>query len=294
LNHQTKGALLVMSAGLLWGTLGIFSKLTYAETSVGPISLAWFRLVFAIPILAVFTLFKKYEVSLTRREVLLFIAFGFCSLTVFEALYFTTIAYTNVQHAVALLYTGPGFVAILSRAILKERMSRAKVTAVILSMLGAFLILGLARGEPLFTSKNQLGDWLAIGSGMAYSTWYIFGKVLGTNREPAVTSLVALSFGAVPLFAVMFAMEGFHLPEDTLAWSLVAGVGFLPTALAYLLYLGGLKLIEATKASVFAIMEPVSAATFAFLLFHETFTPDALLGFVMIIASILLMSKTNA
>lgn len=293
MNDQTRGALLIMGAGFLWGTAGIIAKAIYSETTIGPISLALFRLVFALPIFVFLVFARGYRVSLTRREVVLFAGFGFCSLTVFEALYFTSFAYTTVQHAASLLYTAPAFVAILSWLILKERLTRDKLLAVGLSILGAFLIVGVARGEPLFSTRTQIGDWLAIASGLAYSTWYIFGKVLGRDREPAVTSLLALCFGAIFLLPLMVVTEGVRIPNGLLAWELVAAMGIIPTVMAYLLYLGGLRLVEATKASVFAIIEPLSAAILAFFFLQETLSYDSLLGFALIISSIILISKNR-
>jgi drug/metabolite transporter (DMT)-like permease len=293
LNNQTKGALLVMSAGCLWGTFGILTKITYGLTSLGPISLAWYRLIFAIPFLGLVAVIKRYPISMSRREVGLFISFGFLSLTVFEALYFTSLAYTTVQHAAALLYTAPAFVALLSWFFLKEQLTPTKITAIVLSVLGAFLILGLVENEPLFASRTQIGDWLALGSGLAYSTWYIYGKVLCRNREPAVTAFLGLCIGAAMLFPLAFALEGVRTPQTLTAWELVAAVGIIPTAMAYLLYLAGLKLIDATKASVFAITEPLTSAILAFYFFQEILTYASFLGFGLIISSILLISTAR-
>lgn len=282
---------MIMCAGVFWGTMGIIGKVIYSTTNIGPISLALYRLFFAIPIFTFITVANRYKVSLTRREMILFACFGFCSLTVFEALYFTSFSYTSVQHAAALLYTAPAFVALLSWFFLKERLTSGKVLAVVLSVLGAFLVMGVVRGESLFASKTQIGDWLALASGLAYSSWYIFGKVLGKNREPAVTSLIGLSFGAIFLLPLTAGIEGIRVPNSPIAWGLLALVGVIPTTVAYLFYLGGLKLIDATKASVFAIVEPLSAAVLAFVFFHETLSYDSFLGFFLIISSILLVSK---
>jgi DME family drug/metabolite transporter len=293
LNDQARGALLIMAAAFLWGTMGVISKITYANTTVGPIALAFFRLLFAIPLLALVSWKRRCKISLTRRETVLFAGFGFFSLTIFETLYFVSLSYTTVQHAAALLYTSPAFVAILSRLILKEKLTKHKIAAVGLSILGAFLILGLVRGEPLFSSRSQIGDWLAVGSGIAYSSWYIFGKTLGSKRDPAVTSLIALSFGTVFLLPILTATEGLRPPQSLLAWQLVALIGIVPTTIAYLLYLAGLKLLDATKASVFAIVEPLTAAIFGFLFLQEVLSYDSLVGFVLIISSILLISTSN-
>ena len=280
-----------MSAGCLWGTFGILTKTTYALTTLGPISLAWFRLIFAVPFLGFLIVVKRYRVSVSRGEVGLFLGFGFFSLTVFEALYFTSLAYTTVQHAAALLYTAPAFVAILSWFFLKEKLTARKIGAIVLSVLGAFLILGLVENEPLFASRTQIGDWLALGSGLAYSTWYIYGKVLCRNREPAVTAFLGMCIGGVMLFPLAFVTEGLQVPQSLTGWELVAAVGIVPTAMAYLVYLAGLKLIEATTASVFAIMEPLTSAILAFYLFQETLTYASLIGFGLIISSILLISR---
>ena len=292
LNNQLRGALLVMGAGFLWGFMGILAKLAYTQ-SIGPISLAWFRLVVAVPILGAFLLIKRYQIRVSRHEIILFIGFGFCSLTVFEALYFTSYSYTTVQHAAALLYTAPAFVAILSRLILKEKFTRSKVTAVALSVTGALLIVGIMRGQPLFGSTTQLGDWLAIASGLAYSSWYIFGKVLGETREPAVTTFIAMVFGAILLLPVMLVFEGLHPPTNMYGWELIAIVGLVPTAIAYVLYLTGLKLIDATKASVFAIVEPLTAAVFGYMLLQEMLSYDSIVGFILIISSIVLLARSE-
>lgn len=282
-----------MGAAFLWGTIGIWVKVVYSETTMGPISLAWFRFLFTIPVLGLATVSQGYRFSLTLREIGLFAVFGSCGITMFEVLYFVSFAYTNVQHVAALIYTAPAFVAILSRLILNERLTRGKIVAVLVSMLGTFLLMGVARGEPLFGSRSQIGDWLAVGAGVSYSFWYIFGKLLGKNRAPAMTSFLAMSFGTIFLLPIMIAFEGVRPPESIIAWSLVAFIGIVPSAIAYLLYFAGLNLIDATEASVIAITEPVTAAILAFLLFQESLSPDSFLGFALIIGSILLISSTR-
>ncbi len=281
-----------MGAGCLWGTLGIFAKTIFSLSTIGPISLTWLRNLFAITVLGLLIAFRHYDVSLTRREIGLFAGFGFCSV-IFQSLIFTSYTYTTLQHAVALLYTSPAFVAILARIILKERLTSRKIAAVMLAIAGTFLILGFMRGEHLFASRTQIGDLLALGAGLASSSSYIFGKVLGRNREPAVTTFAGLCFVVMLLVPPMGLLEGFRLPETSAVWMLLAAMGIIPTTMAFLLYFAGLKLIEASRASIFAITEPVMATILAFLIFHETPTPDSFLGFGLIISSILIISLTK-
>ena len=278
----------------MWGVTGITVKAIYALTPLGPISISLYRLVLALPFLAGLVAAKRYDLSMTRREAVIFGGFGFCSLAVFVTVYFASFAYTTVQHATALLYTAPAFVALLSWIILKEHMTKAKVTAVILSVLGAFLIVGILKGGQIFGSRTQIGDWLAIGSGLAYSSWYIFGKVLGRNRDPAVVCFVGMCFGALFLLLIALGAGAFQLPDGAIAWGLLLFLALVPTVLAYLSYLAGLRLIDATKASVFALVEPVTAVILGSLILHETLSYDSLLGFVLIVSSIVLVSRSTA
>jgi DME family drug/metabolite transporter len=159
---------------------------------------------------------------------------------------------------------------------------------------GAFLIAGFVRGVPLFATRTHIGDWLAIGSGLTYSSWYIFGKILGKDREPVVTSVLAMCFGAIFLLPLTIVTGNMRVPNGLLAWGLVAEIGIVPTAGAYFLYFGGLRFVDATKASIFAIMEPLSASLLAFLLLQEIPSYDSFLGFMLIISSILLISRSRS
>lgn len=99
-----------------------------------------------------------------------------------------------------------------------------------------------------------------------------------------------MCFGALLLLPPAIMLEGIHPPQGLVAWFLITVIGIVPTSLAYVLYLTGLRLIDATKASVFAIVEPLTGAVLAFVFFHETLSPDSFLGFGLIISSIVLIS----
>jgi len=100
-----------------------------------------------------------------------------------------------------------------------------------------------------------------------------------------------MAIGAVLLLPIMIAFEGLHMPASMYGWELIFIVGLVPTAIAYVLYLTGLKLIDATKASVFAIVEPLTAAVFGYLLLQEVLSYDSIIGFMLIISSIVLLAR---
>ena len=88
-----------MSAAFLWGMVGALLKITYSQTTIAPVSMAWFRLIFAIPFLGAFTLIRRYQVSLKMREVALFVMFG-----LFSALPLGVLVYDSTLSGVLLSF----------------------------------------------------------------------------------------------------------------------------------------------------------------------------------------------
>ena len=68
------------------------------------------------------------------------------------------------------------------------------------------------------------------------------------------------------------------------------GVTVIGTAAAFGLYLAGVAIIGPFKGSLFASMEPVSAVIISFFWLKTAFTPMDILGFLMILGTVLLLT----
>ena len=60
--------------------------------------------------------------------------------------------------------------------------------------------------------------------------------------------------------------------------------------LPYFLYTYGLTGLETGKASILASVEPVVATLIGILVFHETLTPVALAGILLVLAAVVLLN----
>ena len=82
--------------------------------------------------------------------------------------------------------------------------------------------------------------------------------------------------------------------EDTnFLYSYGICIVFFGTVLAFSLYMTGVKLIGASKASLIACIEPVSAAIISYIWLEIKFIFIDFIGFVLIISCIFLLSKTD-
>ena len=74
-------------------------------------------------------------------------------------------------------------------------------------------------------------------------------------------------------------------------WLLLLHLGLVPTALAYILFLRGLRHVPAGVASIITLLESLTSALLAWLLFGEWLSPLSLLGAFLLIAAMLLLLR---
>ena len=71
---------------------------------------------------------------------------------------------------------------------------------------------------------------------------------------------------------------------------LSVGLGVVTGFLPYVLYSKGLELMESSKASIMASIEPVVATLFGVFLFKEKITVLGVIGIVLVLASVIMLS----
>jgi len=74
-------------------------------------------------------------------------------------------------------------------------------------------------------------------------------------------------------------------------WGLLLFLGVVPTALAYSLFLNGARSVPASVASIAALIDPVTAAVLAALLFGESLSLEGWVGAGLLLASIAWLSR---
>ena len=73
-------------------------------------------------------------------------------------------------------------------------------------------------------------------------------------------------------------------------WALDIAMGLVTTVATYVLYTFGLTMVESSRASIMASIEPVVAALVSTLVFHEPLGLSGILGVLFVLASIVLLN----
>jgi DME family drug/metabolite transporter len=277
------GALAVAAAASLWGTLGVFAKILYAQ-GVSFESLVAVRASVGWLAVVSFLLATQGAQSLrvSRRDLAFLLPLGLVGIGAFYLFYFYTVRESTVGTAAILLYSAPAFVVVLAWLFLREPLNALKVFALLLTVGGIFLVAGAYDPANLEVSPKILLTGLL--SGLTYGLYAIFGRPLAGHLSPAVILSYALAFGSVLLIAAA-------LPTlDTLAglpagsYALLLMLSVVHTTLAFALYTFGIRHLGAGRAAIVATIEPVVAGILGVTLLNEELTALKVLGALLVLA----------
>jgi drug/metabolite transporter, DME family len=280
---QIVGFLAVGTAASIWGTLGLFAKILYAE-GVSFEALVAVRASIGWAAMLLFVLLTRGAGSLrvARRNLLFLLPLGVVGIGAFYLLYFFTVRESTVGTAAILLYSSPAFVALLALIFLKETLGLLRLLSLALTFGGIFLVVGGYDPGALEVSLLVLTTGLL--SGLTYGLYSILGKPIAGHLEPAVILSYALGFGS--LLLVLAALPTF----DTLvglssnSYALLFMLAVVHTALAFGLYTAGLKRLDAGQAAIIATVEPVVAGAIGVVVLGEKLTALKVIGALLVLA----------
>jgi len=277
-----RGYFFVFLAASFWGTLGIFAEYIYSY-GVDSFTMVFWRVLFALIILGSYIVLFLRENPFTHKRLWFYAVYGLVGVFAFYTLYFYTVKISSVGFAVLLVYTAPAFSVVLGRLVFDEPLTREKVTALFLVLIGVLLVAGNVDFQ-----VNPLAVVTGITTGFTYALYGVLAKFGVKKESPERVLFMTLLFGLI--FLAPFSR--FSVPRGAIPYLL--GLAFFPTFLGYVLYNHALKEVEVSRASIIATVEPVVAITLAFVLFGQRLTLLQLVGGSLIIgASILVHAKVE-
>lgn len=273
---EATGLALVFTAAALWGLLGLFSA-ALLDLGLGAVEIAFWRALFGGSAFLVHAVLARRFVPLTRLHAVGTVGFAALGVSLFYVALIRAIDLGGISLAFVLLYTAPAWVTLLARPVLGERPSAGQWVLVVTAMLGVALV-SSTRGSGIEPSLGAVAWGLA--AGLAYASYYLWGRRLLARQSP-----VQLYGLALPLGALGIAPFVTWSPKPAEAWALLAAAALVSTYLAYLLYGLGLMRASSSRAVVVATVEPIVAGLLAWWVFGERLGLLGLIGAGLVIAS---------
>ena len=284
---KKKAFLFIITAGLLWGTSGIFVKFI---SPLGFTSLQMTAVRGAVSLLcmAVYALIVDRSLFRVKPIYLLLLAGIGVFLYLTASLYYTAMQMTSISTAVVLMYTSPIYVSIFSMLFLGEKKSAGKLCAILLLITGCGLVSGIVGGFKL----DPLGILLGFLSGVTYASYNILTKIaLKKGNNPVSVSLYGFLFMvivAIP-FASPASLFANISASPLTAIPLLLGLGVCTFVLPYFFFTSSMKDLSAGTASAFSVVEPLAATVYSVVFFKEPLNFFSAAGIALVLISVIMI-----
>jgi drug/metabolite transporter (DMT)-like permease len=280
---MSSGSVRIAVAALLWGSWSLFFRPAERISELAPALEAF--VVFAVILIT--TLPLTLRGFRARRPGAAWL--GMAALGVFDAMnalfFFAAMQRTSLAIAVLTHYLAPILVALAAPFVLRDRLRRTTVAALIAALGGLALLLepwrpatGIAAGAALgAVSAVFFAANILIAKRIQH--WFSPLELLAWHMPTALATLAPFALGGALQAAA---------PE---ALGLIACGGLLPGAFAGALFVSGLVRVDATRASILMLLEPVSAMAIGALVWSEIPSGVGLAGAGLVLVSAWMVAR---
>lgn len=275
----------ILAAAALWGIIGVWNRRLMAG-GLSPYSIVVVRNCGGLVLLtAVMALRDRSVFRVERQHLKYFFGTGVVSVVLFTVCYFSCQEICSLAVASILLYTAPAIVVVLSAILWRERVTKKKLLALGLTLVGCALVCGVFSGALTVTGG---GIALGLGAGFFYALYSIFGRYALAHYGPMTVTVWTFLFAGVASLVLVRPGELAALAQPSMALTAV-GLVVCSTVLPYILYTRGLARVEAGKASILASLEPVVASVAGVVLFGEPMSGLTAAGIVCVLAGVYIL-----
>ncbi len=282
--ERSRARLLVLGAAVLWSTGGLGIKHLPACDAL---TIAGLRAVVAGLVMAAVVVrlaSRERLVAILRRKR---VWAGATSYALMVVCFVLAAKLTTAANAILIQYTAPIYVALVSPALLGEKVTLRDALAIVATLAGMVLFF---MGD--LSGAGRLGNVVAIVSSFGFAGLPVLlrledraRRAEGLPDEPA-TPLATMTLGNAIAAAVCLP-HTFAAPPTTLPEVAVIGaLGTFQIAIPYLLYARAVRALPALESSLIASIEPILAPIWVFLSIGERPSAGALAGGAIIVAAV--------
>lgn len=286
-SNAGRGYALAASAAVLWGLSGTASKYLLSH-QVRPSDLLAIRTVIATTLIFLWlALTSPRLLRVHRADLPYFLILGMAGLASHQFLYYLALERTSVGFALLLAYTAPIFLMTYGLLSKTERMTAGKALAALSALGGcALMVFGQAGGVG---NASLIGGAFAIASAIMFAFYSVYSK-RGLRHYDARTVLAYLFLSAAVgwlLFRPPWTWP--VMSYDLTIWSVLLYLSAVVTLLPFGMYLASLRHIEASRANLTSMIEPVMATSLAWLWLGERMQPMQIAGGAAVLCGVLLL-----
>jgi drug/metabolite transporter (DMT)-like permease len=303
--RRAAGYALVIAAIGFWSVNATVAKTLVDSAGIPPLRLAELRATGAALLLfSAVALLRPQTLRVSRKEIGFLALFGVAGLAFVHFLYFVAITHLDIGIALVIQYLAPVLVALWARFFVHEPVRRRLWIALALAVTGLALVVEIWSGSVL----DGTGVAASLGAAFAYA-FYVLMAERSVRRGRDVFSLLAWGFVFAALFwaaaqpwwsfdagvlddrvSLLGRLDGTTAPVSLL----LAYVVIFGTIVPFILLIGALRYLPATRATVVAMAEPVLAGFVAYAWLEEKLGMLQIAGGILVLIAILLAQTARS
>lgn len=280
----------LLLGGIAIGFAGIFMRLS----DVNPLASAFWRMALAAPLLWAWTFFVRAQDDAGGMRA------DFSKALMLAGIYFAgdmgiwhlSLHYTTVANATLLSNFAPILIALWMWLAYRIRFARIFIVGMMIALAGAVILVGAnTPGSGHGGGDKLLGDALGLGCAVFYAAYQLAIKKARSQYSTARLMAWSTTITGLALLPFALAAPGDFWPAHSAGWlpllalALVAQIGG-QTVIAY-----ALAHLPASLSSVSLLIQPLTAAIAAWLIFGEALGPAQMLGAALLLWGIYLAKK---
>jgi len=292
MNRQLFGFLITLLGGICWGFSGVCGQYLFTEKSISADFLVTWRLLIAGILMSAWCAYKYkrlvLEPFMNIKDLSKLLLFGIFGISLCQYSYFYAVELSNAPVATTISYTAPAFLLVIMCLYEKRWPNIVETSALLLAMLGIFLISTHASFSSFVISAKAL--FFAILSAVCVVIYTLSPKIIDKKYPITLSLALGMVLGGIVLAFIVRVWEssGIYDFSGLLAFLSITIIG---TIIAFSLFLSGVLIIGPTKAALIACIEPVAAVFFSTVWLGTKIYPIDYVGLALILICVALLRK---
>ena len=232
---------------------------------------------------------ESTDAPLSARDRKLLFLESFFGNFLFSVFMLWGVSLTSALAAGVIMAAIPAVVALLSWALLRERIS-GRVAAAIACTVGGIALVSLARHSDSGGAGTLLGNLLLVGAVFCESLYVVIGKKLIDGVSPKrISALVNLwGLALVTPLGVWQALRFDFTAVGGATWGLLLFYALAASVATVWLWMTGLQQVPASSAGVFTVWLPLSTAAVGVIFLGERFSGAQWAAYALALAGVVL------
>jgi drug/metabolite transporter (DMT)-like permease len=281
---EIRGYLYVLAGTTLWGVSSVVAKSLF-HLGLPPAQLVLLRLTLSVFILfPIFLLFDRRLLRIDPRALPYFLLLGFVGVGGNQFTYYYTISKIHIGPGILIQYLCMVWIALYAYRFQGEPLSKGKVFALCLALVGCYFAVGGYRMDLL--KLNKVGIMSGLAASFFFSFYTLYGEKGMRRYGPWTIVFYSFGFGAILYSLLVSPVRLITAGYSLKMWGAFLYIAVFQTLIPFGLYFKGVDRIRATRANITATWEIVVSGVTAYFVLGEVLQLLQILGGLAVILAI--------